>query len=145
MTKTTAAVLDINTVAVSGLPPSSVPKPITVIVSGPSYSVLQQLTHLCRAGYTYDSTVPVFTSPESGMMSISLVMGSPEQAFVDQANDNLQNAQAAQDSRYYRDVQQAAAKQIEAEKQAQREAKRAALVATHEAALKAMQDELDAM
>lgn len=145
MSKTTTATLDINTVTVSGLPPSPVPKPHTVIVSGQNFAVLQQVTHLCRAGYTVDENVPIWTSPETGMMSISLVIGSPEQFFIDAANETLKDAQAAQDARWLREVNAAAAKQIEAEKQAQREAKRAALIATHEAALKAMQAELDAM
>jgi hypothetical protein len=144
-TKNTAATLDINTVTVSGVPPSPVPKPNTAQVSGSSFGVLQQVVHLCRAGYTVDTNVAVFTNPETGMMSISMVIGSPEQAFIDAANETLKDAQAAQDARYYRDVEHAAKRQIEAAERAKKDAKKAELLAAHEAALKAMQAELDAM
>lgn len=151
MTKSTTAVLDVTTVSapapanVSGLPPSPVPKPMTVLVSGFSMSVLQQVTHLCRAGYTVDVNVPLFTSPETGMMAVAMVIGSPEQIYVDAAIENLKDAQAAQEARYYRDVQQAAAKQIEDAEKAKKAAKKAELVAAHEAAMKQLQDEIAAL
>jgi hypothetical protein len=149
MTKNTTATLDVSTIAapvtVSGLPPSPVPKPNIVQVSGTTIPVLQQVAHLCRQGYVPDANLPIFFNAETGAMSISMVIGSPEQAYIDLAHEKLGDAQAAQDSNYRRDVEAAARRQIEAEKQAERDAKRAALVAAHEAALKAMQEEIDAL
>lgn len=148
MTKNTTATLDVSTIAVpvtvSGLPPSPVPKPNMVQVSGTTISVLQQVAHLCRQGYVPDA-LPVFFNPETGAMSITLVIGSPEQAFINLAHEKLGDAQAVQDIAYQRDVEAAAKRQIEAAEQAKKDAKKAELVAAREAALKAMQAEIDAL
>lgn len=149
MTKNTTATLDVSTIAapvtVSGLPPSSVPKPHTASVSGSSIQVLQQVAHLCRLGYVPDINVPIFFNAESGSMSISLVIGSPEQAYIDLAHEKLADAQSAQEARYFRDIEAAAARQVAAAEKAKREAKIAELVAAQAAALKAMQQEIDAL
>lgn len=144
-TKTNAAKLDTATVIVSGLPQSPVPKPHTVQVSGISIPVLQQLAHLCRAGYVPDVNVPIFFNPESGSMSISLVIGSPEQAYVDLAHEKLGDAQAAQAAAYHRDVEAAAARLIADAEQAKRDAQRAELLAAHAAAVAKLDADLAAV
>jgi hypothetical protein len=59
------------------------PKVISLV--GPSYRILAQVVALARQGFTFDANVPVNLFPATGQIDLTLVVGDPEQADVDEA------------------------------------------------------------
>lgn len=140
MTKITKLVDTIINTAVAAV----TPKPYSVNVFGPVTTAMQRAAVLIRAGYIpcIDSPIKIFA--EAGTISMTLVVGSPDQAFVEAAAADTADAVAREQAQYARDVELAASRQIEAAKLADKEARRAAMIAQHAAALAKLTSEFDA-
>lgn len=127
-------------------PAPAVPiKPQSVMVSGPVAVVLQQMAVLIRQGYTPSVDLPMQYFEGVGAMSITLIYGSPDVAYIELANEKLADAAAAEANRYLADVRRAAEVLVANEKAAAAAASKADAIAAAEAAVKKLQDELAAM
>lgn len=125
-------------------PQQATQKPYMVQVFGPTTLAMQEVAVHIRAGYTPCIHTPIEIFPAAGTISLTLVLGSPEQAFVEAAARTSADAVAIEQARYNRDVEQAAERMIEAKARAVAEAKRAAMIAEQKAALLALEEKLAA-
>lgn len=137
MTKTTTK-LAVDTI-VDASAPAAAQKPYAVNVFGPTTVALQKAAVLIRQGYTPCLDTPVEIFHAAGTISMTLVIGSPEQAFVEAAAVDTADAAAREQARYDHLVEQAAARQIEQAAQAEKAAKRAKLITEQRAALAALE------
>jgi hypothetical protein len=138
---TKIAKLDSTTVITTGLPASK-PKPAVVIVTGPCIPAMQQVSQLVRMGYVPDSNLPLDFFGHTGAMSITMIVGSPDQDAIDAASQTLDDARAMEAAHFAREVEKAAARQIAAAAEVAAAARRAELIAEQRAALAKLEAEL---
>lgn len=119
--------------------PAHVAKPSTITVFGPTTLALQEIAAHVRNGYVPDinSAAEIFSA--AGTISVVLVLGNPDQAFIERAAVTAADAVAMEQARFNRLVEEAAARQVEAAAKAEKEAKRAKLIAEQRAALAALE------
>lgn len=122
--------------------PAASARPYAVNIFGPTTHVLQQVSVLCRKGYMVDpnSTVEIFAA--AGTMSLVMVLGDAEQAYVAAAAASVADAAALQEANYRRDVEQAAARQIKEAAETVAAAKRADLLTEQKRQLAALEAEI---
>ena len=113
------------------------PKAITLI--GNSMAIMQQCAVLIRAGYYPQPDTVVEFFGHSGTMQIVLVPGTPAQHFIDAAATSTAEAAEREHAVYLRDVEQAAARMIEAAKRAETQAQIDSLVAKQKEELRALE------
>lgn len=139
MTKTSKLAADTIIGTDAPATPAAATKPYCLTIFGPTTTVLQELAFHVRNGYTPDINSPVQVFSAAGTMSIVLVLGNPDEAFRDRAAVTVADAVALEEAAYRRDVELAAARIVENEKQAEKAAKRAELIAAQRAALAALE------
>jgi hypothetical protein len=144
MTKTIAK-LDTSAILIVTPAPDVATKPQSVQVSGPVAVVLQQIAILIRAGYTPSVDLPMLYFEGVGAMSITLILGSPDVAYIQLANEKLADAAALQAIQYTADVRRAAEVMIANEKAAEAAATKAKAIAEHQASVAKLQAEIAAM
>jgi len=139
MTKSAAGKL-VDTI-ISAVSPASTPaaKPYAVTVFGPTTLALQEVAAHVRNGYVPDINTPVQIFGAAGTISIVLVLGNPDQAFIERAAVTTSDAVAQEEARFKRLVEEAAQRQIEATARAEKEARRTKLIAEQRAALAALE------
>lgn len=124
--------------------PARVARPSTITVFGPTTLALQELAAHVRNGYCPDINSPVEVFGPAGTISIVLVLGNPDQAFIDRAAVSAADAVAIEEGRFNRLVEEAASRQVEAAEKARKQAILAAAIAEQKAAIAKLTAELDA-
>lgn len=141
MTKTTKLAVD---TIIPAEAPATAAKPYMLQVFGSITIAMQQAAVLIRQGYVPCIDTPIQIFGEAGTIFMTLVLGNPDKAFIELAAVTTADAIALEQAKYQRDVEEAAARQIEAAKQADKEAKRAALIAEQRKQLAALEAEIAA-
>ena len=113
------------------------PRDITVV--GNFLHAMQQVTVLARSGYMVHPEVPMTVFQVNGTVSIPMTIGTPDQHFVNAAAVLAQEAAERVYADYQKDVEAAAARQIEAAAQAAAQAKLVLLRAEQAAQLAALE------
>lgn len=139
MTKITKLVSDAIVDAAAPAAPAAAQKPYCLTVHGPTTLALQEVAAHIRNGYVPDINTAISIFGAAGTIEIALVLGSPDQAFIDRAAVTTADAIAMEQAKYKRDVEQAAARLVEQAAQAEKAAKRAAMIAEQRAALAALE------
>ncbi|MFC3459712.1 hypothetical protein [Massilia haematophila] len=117
------------------------PKVISLV--GPSYRILAQVVALARQGFTFDSNVPVNLFPATGQIDLTMVLGDPEKADVDEAAKLM--ADAFELERYTAEQLEKAAASQRAEEVARvaKQAEIAAQIAEAEKVVRALKRQID--
>jgi len=117
------------------------PKVISLV--GPSYRILAQVVALARQGFTFDANVPVNLFPATGQIDLTLVLGDPEQAEVEEAAKLM--AGALELERHTAEQLEKAAASLRAEEVARvaKQAEIAAQIAETEKTLRALKRQAD--
>lgn len=110
-------------------------QPRDITVTGNFLHAMQQVTVLARQGYMVHPDVPMTVFQVNGTVSVPMTIGTPDQHFVNAAAELAQEAAERVYADYQKDVELAAARQIEAAARAKLEAERAALIAEQKAAI----------
>lgn len=107
---------------------------------------LQKAAILIRHhGYVPCAQTPTSVFGMTGMMTITLVQGSVDQTFVPAAEAEIVQAAELEAAKYQRDVEQAAARQIQAKADAEAAIKRAQLLAAQKAQLASLEADIAAL
>lgn len=114
-------------------------QPSSITVIGPMLQAMQQVAVHIRSGYYPHPDVPMTVFASAGTVSVPLIIGTPDQHYVNAAAVSAAEAAARVHADYLKDVELAAARQIEAAALAEKEAKKAALLADQKAQLAALE------
>jgi len=114
------------------------PKPDTLKLIGPTVSTLAKAAVHIRSGYIFSPDYAPQVFGPAGMISATLVLGSPEQYAIDAAEQESAEAMALQESHRLRDIQEAAAQLVADNERAARKLEMDKQVAAAEAALAAL-------
>jgi hypothetical protein len=126
------------------VPASAAPaaKPYAVTVFGPTTMALQEVAAHVRNGYVPDINTAIQVFGAAGTISIVLVLGDPDKAYIERAAVTTADAVAMEEARFNRMVEEAAARQIKAAADAEKATRRAAMLAEHAIALAKLTGEL---
>jgi hypothetical protein len=113
-------------------------QPRTVLLSGMTYNVFPQSVVLARLGYVFDPSMPPMVYADSQMTIMQMMLGTPDEFAVRNANEAITDAVAAEERNFAQAVADAAAQMIRDREQAERKAAMAVKVAEAEANLKAL-------
>lgn len=138
MTKS-APKLDVANVLIVTPAPEVAVKPQSIQLSGHSTAVMQEAAVLIRLGYIPQPGLPILFYDPAGQMSMILEFGTPDMYYLDRAKQSMEDATAAEASRYATDVRRAAEVLVASEKAAQQAAAKAKAIADHQAALAKME------
>lgn len=111
------------------------PKPQTITMTGPTWTLFNKMTALIRMGYM-PATVENYHS--TGSTHIVLVLGNPDPSFTAAAEAEVADAAQLDEIQRNRDIQEAAAQLVKDRERAAAKAEMAVKVAAAEAALKAL-------
>lgn len=117
-------------------------KPYSLTITGSMFKTMAQAAVLIRQGYMPCPDIPLEAFPATGQITMVLVLGSPEQYAFDAAANTTAEGIAREREQYRRDVELAAARQVEAAARAENEAKRAALILEQRKQLAALEAEI---
>lgn len=120
-------------------------RPYAVSVTGPMYVAMPQAAALVRQGYTFCVETPMQVFGHTGMVSLTMVLGNPDQTVIDSAAALVADAAALEEAAYRKDVEQAAARQIKEAAEAVVAAKKAALLAEQKRQLATIEAEIAAL
>lgn len=135
--------LDASKTPISSLGMAS--KPYSITLTGHTVSTMAQAAVLIRQGYMPCPDMALEAFPAIGQITIVLVLGSPEQYAIDAAASTMAAGVARERAQYLRDVEAAAARQVEAAARTEKEAKRAALILEQRKQLAALEAEIAAV
>lgn len=148
MTKTTSKLVDtiipVDAPATAAPSPTGAAKPYALTVIGPTVTAMAQICVHMRNGYIANPDTPIEVFPAAGTIAMVLVLGNPEQYAIDAAATTTADEVARERGRYLRDVEQAAARQIEEAAKAAAASKRTAFIAEQRKALAALEAEIAA-
>lgn len=126
-------------------PAAPTKKPTSVTICDPMHVAMQKLAHLVRAGYTPSMDHPMQAFDSTGFISMTLVLGNPDESFRTAAQQEIEHSAAMEELAYRKDVEQAAARQIKEAAEAAAAVKKAALLAEQKQALAAIEAEIAAL
>lgn len=113
-------------------------QPQSLYIIGPVANALEQANAHIRAGYVFDTNLPVEFFGATGMMSFTLKLGNPAEHFIELAKEATAEAMQVQEAQRQRDIERAAAELVVARD-------RAAAQAAMQAKVKAVEAELAAL
>lgn len=113
------------------------PKPDTLKLIGPTVPTLAKAAVHIRNGYIFSPDYAPEVFGPAGMISVTLVLGSPEQYAIEAAEQESAEAMAIQEAQRQRDIETAADQMLKDRERAAVRAAAAVKVAAAEAALAA--------
>jgi hypothetical protein len=113
-----------NTAPVEAAAPAAavVPRPTLVELNGYTYMVMSAVAHLSRLGYIPFPGIAPQVFANTGQCTVAMVLGSPDAHAVKLAEDAVSYAVAVQERDYQKEVEAAAAKLVETQAQAAKQA-----------------------
>lgn len=120
-------------------------RPYAVNVLGPLDQAMQKAAILIRHhGYVPCSQTPIQVFGITGTISMTLVQGAVDEAFLEPAAEMIADSAALEAAQYRRHIEEAAARQVAEAAKLAADAKRAALVATQRAQIAQLEAEISA-
>lgn len=114
-------------------------QPTNITVTGNYIHALQEVAVLCRQGYMPSPDMPMTVFQANGTVSILMVIGTPDQIFVDRAAVLAQEAAERVYADFRKEVAEEATRQIAANAEAEKAAKLVLLRAEQAAQLAALE------
>lgn len=149
MTKPTSSKLALDTIVPVGEAPQEqapalpTKRPYAVSITGPIDQALAKAAVLVRLhGYTFCNRTAAQVFGMTGMVTLTLVQGPVDDAFVPAAEAEMADAAAAERASYERDVVAEAARQLKARVDAEIASRKAALLAEQKRQLAALEADI---
>lgn len=146
MTNTKAKLVSTDIIADAPAAPAPAqvqPRAITLIGTG--IHVLQQAAVLIRMGWTPDANMPPVVFGAAGTMQLHLVVGTPDQAYVNAAAVTIAEAAEIEHAQFLKAVEAEAKRQIAHAAKLENERQRAELVAEQRKQIEALEASITAL
>jgi membrane-bound ClpP family serine protease len=118
-------------------------KPFSIQLIGPAYPLFQELCVHVRNGYVINRDAPVELF-QNGNAMLSLILGNPDEIAISQAKESTAHSVAQEESRYLKDVEEAAKRYVEQEKREALEKQVADAIAASEKAIAKLRKDAEA-